>query len=119
MSIEFLLDENIPYALIDFLEKKGFRVNHLKKMGKAGIKNGEVYQIAEQRNAWILTRDTDFESYYKFAIHEVGGIILLKLSETRTHHLIQTMKKFLDTHEDKLSTKHLIIIEDQEIKIYT
>ena len=31
MSIEFLLDENIPYALIYLLEKRGFPVQHLKK----------------------------------------------------------------------------------------
>lgn len=31
MSIRFLLDENIPYALIDLLERRGFRVEHFKK----------------------------------------------------------------------------------------
>jgi len=48
MSIEFLLDENLPFALVSFLEKRGYQVDHLKKMGKSGIKNGEVYKIAEQ-----------------------------------------------------------------------
>ncbi len=27
MSIEFLLDENIPFALIDFLEERGFPIS--------------------------------------------------------------------------------------------
>jgi len=31
------LDENIPYALIEYFEKKGFSIEHLKKMGKEGI----------------------------------------------------------------------------------
>lgn len=118
MSIEFLLDENLPFELINFLEKRSYRVDHLKKMGKSGIKNGEVYKIAEQNKAWIITRDVDFESYYKFKIYNVGGIILFKLSITRTPHLLMTMRKFLDIHEDKLSAKHLIIIEDTGIKIY-
>jgi predicted nuclease of predicted toxin-antitoxin system len=118
MNIEFLLDENLPYGLIDFLEKRSYNVNHLKKMGKSGIKNGEVYKIAEQNKAWIITRDADFESYHKFKTYDVGGIILFKLSVTRTSHLLQTMKKFLETHEDKLSAKHLIIIEDLGIKVY-
>lgn len=34
MSANFLLDENIPYALIDLLERKGFSVDHLKKNGQ-------------------------------------------------------------------------------------
>lgn len=116
--IEFLLDENLPYAPIDFLEQKGYGVNHLKKMGKSGIRNGEVYKIAEQSKLWIITRDVDFESYHKFKTYNVGGIILFKLSITRTPYLLLTMKKFLENHEDKLSSKHLIIIEDTGIKIY-
>jgi predicted nuclease of predicted toxin-antitoxin system len=57
MSIKFLLDENIPYALIDLLKKRGFDVQHLKKMGKQGIRNGEVYGIAEKKRAG-LSRET-------------------------------------------------------------
>lgn len=63
MSIEFLLDENLPFELISFLENRSYRVDHLKKMGKSGIRNGEIYKIAEQNKAWVVTRDADFESY--------------------------------------------------------
>jgi hypothetical protein len=42
MSIKFLMDENIPYAIIDLLEKRGFSVDQLKRIVKTGIKNGEV-----------------------------------------------------------------------------
>ena len=42
--MRILLDENIPYAFIDFLEKKGHTVEHIKKIGKSGIKNGDVYK---------------------------------------------------------------------------
>ncbi len=82
MNIEFLLDENLPFALIDFLEQTGYSVNHLKKMGKSGIKNGEIYKIAQQSKSWIITRDADFENYYRFKNYTVEGIILIKLSVT-------------------------------------
>ncbi|HLG30743.1 MAG TPA: DUF5615 family PIN-like protein [Candidatus Brocadiales bacterium] len=118
MSIKFLLDENIPYALIDFLENRGFQVQHLKKMGMTGIKNGEVYKLAEAGRIWIITRDADFQNYYKFIIHEIGGIILIKLTKTKTSHLLVAMKSFLDKHEDKLLKKRLIIMEDELLRIY-
>lgn len=118
MSIKFLLDENIPYALIDFLEKKGFSVDHLKKIGKGGIKNGEVYKRAEENKLWIITRDADFQNYYKFISHDIGGIILIKLMITKTSYLLEKIKTFFDKYEDKLSSKHLIIVEDETIRIY-
>jgi predicted nuclease of predicted toxin-antitoxin system len=84
MSIKFLLDENIPYALMEFLNNKGYSAEHLKKIDKVGIKNGEVYKIAEENSYWIVTRDADFGSYKKFADYDVAGIILFKLSKTNT-----------------------------------
>lgn len=118
MRIKFLMDENIPYVLIDFLTKKGFSVDHLKKIGKEGIKNGEVYKIAEESKSWIITRDADFQNYYKFISHDIGGIILIKLMTTKTSYLLTKIEAFFDKYEDKLSSKHLIIVEDETVRIY-
>jgi predicted nuclease of predicted toxin-antitoxin system len=62
MSTTFLLHEDIPYAFIDLLGRRGFSAHHLKKIGKQGIRNGEVYGIAARENMWIITRDADFLS---------------------------------------------------------
>jgi len=32
MSVRFLLDENMPFALIEFLRKRGCEADHLKKL---------------------------------------------------------------------------------------
>lgn len=118
MNIKFLLDENMPFTLIDFFEKKGFSVEHLKKIGMGGIKNGEVYKFAEEKEMWIVTRDADFQSYYKFISHNIKGIILIKLTITKTANLLQAMEAVLEGCKDKLSEKHLIIVEDETIRIY-
>ena len=118
MSIKFLLDENIPYALIDLLKKRGFDVRHLKKMGKEGIKNGEVYEIAENEKGWIITRDADFQNLRKFHSYNVAGIILFKLTRSKTEHLLNGMIRLLDKQKDKFAGKNLIIVEDHEVKIY-
>ena len=118
MTIKFLLDENIPYALINFLEKKDFAVEHLKKLQMSGIKNGEVYKIAEKRKMWIITRDADFQNYYRFSSYDVGGVIVIKLTLTKTNYLLKAMERFLAKYQDKLLEKHLIIVEDEIIRIY-
>ncbi|KHD06143.1 hypothetical protein PN36_00920 [Candidatus Thiomargarita nelsonii] len=118
MNIKFILDENMPFALVEFLRNKGYEAEHLKKLGKGGIKNGEVYKVAEEKDAWILTRDSDFKSYHKFVTHPIKGIIVLTLSDTRTQNLLNVVGQFLETQNDKLSSKRLIFIEEGEIKIY-
>jgi len=118
MNVKFLLDENMPFALLDFLRNKNHEANHLKKLDKVGIKNGEVYKLAEHTESWILTRDSDFKSYHKFKMHYIKGIIIFSLSDTTTRNIINVINKFLNRHTDKLASKHLIIINDNEIKIY-
>jgi predicted nuclease of predicted toxin-antitoxin system len=118
MNLKFLLDENIPYALIDLLEKRDFAVQHLKKIGKQGIKNGEVYKFAEEENLWIITRDADFQNLRRFYSYNIPGIILFKLTGSKTKYLLNAMTKLLDAHGDKLSAKTLIIVEDLGVKIY-
>jgi len=118
MKILFLLDENIPYDLIGLLEKRGFKVNHLKKIGKVGIKNGEVYELAEEMNAWIVTRDADFQNMGRYISHQIAGIILFKLSKTRTNVILSAMQDLLRKYGDKLSEKHLTIMEDKQIRVY-
>jgi predicted nuclease of predicted toxin-antitoxin system len=118
MSVKFLLDENIPYALIDLFQRRGFDVQHLKKMGKQGIKNGEVYEIAQNEGSWIVTRDADFQNLRKFYSYNIVGIVLFKLTRSKTEHLLNAMIRLLDKQKDKLAGKNLIIVEDYEVKIY-
>jgi predicted nuclease of predicted toxin-antitoxin system len=118
MNIKFLLDENMPFALIEFLRNKGYETEHIKQLGQGGIRNGEVYQVALEKDAWILTRDSDFKSYHKFVIHPIKGIIVITLSDTRTQNILNYVQQFLETQFEKLLSKHLIIIEEGEIKIY-
>lgn len=74
--------------------------------------------MAEKTPAWILTRDADFQNISRFMTHNISGIILFKLTRTKTDYLLDTMRKLLDKHRNRLSEKHLIIIEDEEVKIY-
>ena len=114
----FLLDENISFDIIFVIKKLGYKVEHLKKLGKAGIRNGEVYKISSSRKLIIITRDTDFESIVKFNQYKIPGVIILKLSDSTTKNIIRYIVKFFQVHSADLNTKHLFTITDNTITIY-
>lgn len=118
MKPKFLLDENMPFALIDFLKDHGFTAIHLKKIGKQGIKNGDVYKLAEAEKMWIVTRDADFQNLRRFSSYDVAGIIVIKLSLCKTKYLLNAIGLLLDKFMPKLTKKHLIIIDDGGMKLY-
>ena len=55
-EIKFLLDENLPYKLLDFLISEGYECLHIKNLGKAGSKNGEVYKLGADLKSFLITR---------------------------------------------------------------
>jgi predicted nuclease of predicted toxin-antitoxin system len=114
----FLLDENISFEVIPVIKKLGYKVEHLKKLGKTGIRNGEVYQIATSHKLIIITRDTDFESIIKFNQHKIPGVIVIKLSDSTTKNIIRYLKKVFQLHREDFSTKHLFTVTDNAISIY-
>ena len=117
-EIAFLLDENIPYSLIAYLEKRGYTVHHVRKLGKAGIRNGEVYTLAVSLSAWIVTRDKDFRSLVKFLSYDVPGIIVIESeTELTRSQIVQVFDRFLEKFKDLQSEKRLIVIEDDEVRV--
>lgn len=117
MQPKILLDENLPFAFVSFFEQCGYTVFHIKKLGKSGIRNGEVYKLAEELNCWLITRDADFRSLEKFLRSNVLGIILLKQEDHRTPILLQTMKQLLEKESTLFSSSQLVIVEEGEVRI--
>jgi predicted nuclease of predicted toxin-antitoxin system len=114
----FLLDENMPFDLIDAIAKKGHTTHHVKKLGKTGIVNGEVYRLAIELDAWLITRDKDFRSLEKFARHDIAGIILLMSDhDLLVKEVLEIITGFLDRHENILTSKKLIEMEGDSFKV--
>jgi hypothetical protein len=68
--------------------------------------------------AWIVIREVDFQNMGRYVSHQIAGIILFKLSKTRTNNILSEMQDLLRKYGDKLSEKHLIIVYDEQIRIY-
>lgn len=114
----FLLDENISFDAIAVIKKLGYKAEHIKKIDKTGIRNGEVYKIAVAKKLIIITRDSDFESIVNFDQYNLPGVIVFRLTDSTTKNIIQYIKKILTDYKKDLSTKHLIIVFDNKITIY-
>ena len=116
MNFSFLLDENMDYAVIDYLESKGFTVEHIKKIDKTGIKNGKVYQYAEEKQMWIITRDKDYQNLYRSSKSKETGIVYLKIKNTKRKFIINALDRLFSENVDFYTKKQLIIIDDERIE---
>jgi predicted nuclease of predicted toxin-antitoxin system len=116
--MNFLLDENLPFAIMELLSRNGHTAYHIKKLGKTGIVNGEVYKLAIELDAWLITRDKDFRNLEKFMRHAIPGIILLVADhDLIVSEMISIISQFITNHLPLLDSKKLIEIEDGNMKV--
>ncbi|MGB9707638.1 MAG: DUF5615 family PIN-like protein [Microgenomates group bacterium] len=58
--MKFLVDENVPHSLINFLKRKGHQVIDTKNSNYKGKGDLELLKISEKKGFIILTFDKDF-----------------------------------------------------------
>lgn len=63
--MKFLLDENIPKEIGNFLKNKGFKVESINSNKHKGKSDKEVFEYAEKNEYTIITFDADFCSFKK------------------------------------------------------
>src|SRR5438552_2934841 len=116
--MNFLLDENLPFDLIAAIAAKSHTAFHVKKLGKTGIVNGEVYTLAKELDSWLITRDKDFRNLEKFYHYDINGVIVLVAAgKMKTREIVTTISNFMDKHTSLLSSKKLIEIEAGNVTV--
>jgi predicted nuclease of predicted toxin-antitoxin system len=100
-DLRFLLDENVPRPVMRFLKSKQYHVEYVPK----GAKNSRVAQLARERKAILLTRDSDFANTLAYPPRMFYGIVVLQIHPPRSELLAEALSNFLtkvDEFEGKL-----------------
>jgi predicted nuclease of predicted toxin-antitoxin system len=104
----FIVDECTGPAVADWLSMQGFETisvfNELR-----GLKDKDILAIAIKERCIIITNDKDFgELVFKQNLAH-KGIILLRLSDERSRHKIEILKKLLATNLYNLAGNFTVV----------
>jgi len=58
--VKFLIDAQLPPALVRFLEAAGHDAQHVEEVGLRNADDNSIWQFATSRAAVLLTKDEDF-----------------------------------------------------------
>lgn len=104
--MQFLVDENVPVQLIDWLQKNG----HDAKRVPSGIKNGQVLALANSDFRILITQDKDFANRLQYPPAKFHGLIVLRIHPPVIEQLLAGLKKLLTEGPSDYSKK-LVILE--------
>ena len=115
--MRFLADMGVDIRVVRWLKENGHDAKHLRDEGLHRIPNGEIFVKAISENRVILTFDLDFGEIVALSQGEKASVILLRLHNTRTPHLIERLATVLADAAEALEQGAVVVVEESRHRI--
>jgi len=116
-KIKFLIDENLPQSLTDFLKKSGFVAKRVSEVNLKGAKDGAIADYALRNKYTIITLDKDFGYIYHHIHKGKLTIIIIRVKPPTPTKIIYTTNRMLRKIDLNKHKGRLIITTEKRIRI--
>jgi len=108
--MRFLVDESTGPAVAEWLRQQGHEVFSIYDEAR-GMDDDDVIRKAFAENWILMTNDKDFgeKVYREQRPHK--GVVLLRLDDERAVIKIETIKRLLESHAEKLPGQFVVVSE--------
>jgi predicted nuclease of predicted toxin-antitoxin system len=115
--MRFLADMGVGMRVVEWLRSMGHDATHLGKEGLQRLPNGEIFAKAISENRVILTFDLDFGEIAALSKRRKMSVILFRLHNTRTPHVIERLASVLRDSAGALEDGAVVIVEESRHRI--
>jgi len=115
--MRFLADMGVAVGVVNWLRQNGHDTKHLRDEGLHRIPNGEIFAKAVSENRIIITFDLDFGEIVALSKREKVSIVLFRLHNTRTSHLINRLSAMLEDSADALREGAVVVVEESRHRV--
>ena len=110
--MRFLADMGVAQRIVQWLCSEGHDAVHLREERLHRLPNGEIFEKAVAERRIILTFDLDFGEIVALSGGQQVSVILFRLHNTRTPHVIERLKKVLQESSSVLEDGAVIVVEE-------
>ena len=110
--MRFLADMGIARRIVEWLRTEGHEAIHLREEGLQRMPNGEIFKKAVSEGRIILTFDLDFGEIVALSRDRRISVILFRLHNTRTPHVIDRLRKVLKDAGPALEQGAIVVVEE-------
>jgi len=90
--VKFLIDNQLPAALAQYLRKRGFDCQHVVEAGLGDALDSDVRRYAELQERIIISKDEDFFYFAKRREAKIK-LIWIRLGNCRTSALLAAFER--------------------------
>ena len=92
--MKFLVDQQLPPALVSFLISKGHEARHVLELQLDQVKDALVWDYARRNDLALVTKDEDFADMVMLHPQEVA-VVWVRMGNCRNEALLQVMERAL------------------------
>ncbi len=115
--MRFLADMGVSLRIVRWLLEQGYDATHLRNEELHRMPNGKIFEKAIAENRVVLTFDLDFGEIAALSRGQKGSVIVFRLHNTRTAHVIDRLAAALDHCKSALETGAIVVVEEQRHRI--
>ncbi len=115
--MRFLADMGVSIKVVQWLLQNGHDAKHLRDEGLHQIANGEIFAKAISENRVVMTFDLDFGEIVALSKKQKVSVILFRLHNTRTSHLINRLTAVLSDASDALEKGAVVVVEESRHRV--
>ena len=110
--MRFLADMGVSMRVVEWLRVAGHDVVHLRDEGLQRLANGLIFEKARAEKRIILTFDLDFGEIVAGCGGHIVSVVLFRLHNTRTDHVIIRLDAVLQQSSTELAAGAIIVVEE-------
>jgi predicted nuclease of predicted toxin-antitoxin system len=116
--MRFLIDANLPRAIIAVVQSLGHQAEFARDIGLASATDEQIAEHALQYRAALLTRDLDFADIRRYPPERYLGIVVLRLPDTAVaEEIAAAVKRFLSEPRFIASlASRLAVVEEDRVR---
>lgn len=115
--IQFLLDENIPPAVGQFLRDKGFQTKEVRDSLSPGAPDDAVMALARQEGMMLVTFDKHFSNLLVYPPGSHDGIILIRIHPPLIRDIINAFKQLFERLDITTIKGALLVLEREGFRV--
>ena len=114
--MRFLADMGVDQRVVRWLQQNGDEAIHLSDEGPQKLPDLEIFDKAHLEGRIILTFDLDFGEITAFSRGRVVSVVLFRLHNTRTPHVIDRLRSALSFRQ-ALEKGAVIVVEESRCRV--
>jgi predicted nuclease of predicted toxin-antitoxin system len=106
----------VATGVVDWLRDQSHDALHLREQGLQRLPDDQIFHKAAAENRTVLTFDLDFGEIVAFSGRQKVSVVLFRLRNTRTFHVIERLRVALE--QSRLCSKEqLLSLKNRGVRV--